>query len=733
MNLPELLNKYDIVRIPRLQRDYAHGRNDALSSEIRTELLKDIFTKPELSLNVVFGECVAGGDKKIFMPIDGQQRITTLFLCYLYGWKMLGTENPKLERFSYETRHSTVDFLKELTGREWPYELINSKGGISSAIMDQNWFAWPLQYDPTAVGMLTMLDAIHQMCKSYPFPELDAIEFDFLDIGEMGLNETLYLKMNSRGKQLTPFEKIKSGLDGLSDGVALDTESLFFDRDEEITLSGFADHWRWNMDRKWSDWFWNKLTHEQDQYFLNLISMYSIAFYVNEERLSVNSRSEYVPDSKLNVLLDKKEETVTWYRIKNLLEINGAVDHARRQKYFEGMAKMLNRLIRMSGTVSGTFRSSWGYVLNLRELSDRTNRNIALVWGIACFSGESYESDSFQEWMRVIFNLVCNMDDGFDPMARFIKRCGSLYAHESSQIYAWLSSEKADEVQDRSEQWQEERIKARVLCRSSEDYDENKAKVILNAEAHNLFQGRIRPLLLSSDCETISTDDIEKKWTCFNELFDDEHARESGAADTFRIVFSYCDLYEDLWWNRYVFQNSSKVWKDGLFALKNFYHPIYHLFNGDGMNDDITSPAIKTLCSPHVMEKVLACDRQFYVREPDISLRPYGDMWNGIRLRQDRILASVKNLLKIDGLDFRDSYEKQFFHDSKESLVWGVRMRFLYRDRNLQLWDDYRLRIDGGFLKDGDTEIRLFDCWENLKSLIDSYIDSMSNNSGASS
>ena len=192
MNLPELLNKYDIVRIPRLQRDYAHGRNDALSSEIRTELLKDIFTKPELSLNVVFGECVAGGDKKIFMPIDGQQRITTLFLCYLYGWKMLGTENPKLERFSYETRHSTVDFLKELTGREWPYELINSKGGISSAIMDQNWFAWPLQYDPTAVGMLTMLDAIHQMCKSYPFPELDAIEFDFAQKWAESIGQSLY-------------------------------------------------------------------------------------------------------------------------------------------------------------------------------------------------------------------------------------------------------------------------------------------------------------------------------------------------------------------------------------------------------------------------------------------------------------------------------------------------------------------------------------------------------------
>ena len=265
MNFPELLNndKYSRIIIPRLQRDYAQGREDTKATEIRETLLEDIFTNDSTSLNIIFGEC----NKNVFIIVDGQQRLTTLFLLYLYRNKIHGGNLDGLNRFSYETRHSTIDFLKVVIEKKWE---INQDIKISDWIKKQGWYVWPWQHDPTVCGMLTMLDAIQEKEIHYgKFPNLDKINFDFLDMGELGLNETLYLKMNSRGKYLNAFEKIKSGLDAAlseaNDGL---DKSLIDDN----KLSTVEDWWRWRMDRDWNNWFWDKANpYSQDNYFLCFI------------------------------------------------------------------------------------------------------------------------------------------------------------------------------------------------------------------------------------------------------------------------------------------------------------------------------------------------------------------------------------------------------------------------------------------------------------------------------
>ena len=67
-----------------IQRDYAQGRRSANS--IRLSFLGSIedalVNDKELDLNFVYGSIE---DKKQFVPIDGQQRLTTLFLLYYYA------------------------------------------------------------------------------------------------------------------------------------------------------------------------------------------------------------------------------------------------------------------------------------------------------------------------------------------------------------------------------------------------------------------------------------------------------------------------------------------------------------------------------------------------------------------------------------------------------------------------------------------------------------------------
>src|SRR5690554_1758890 len=82
------------VEIPIIQRDYAQGRTDIKTNKIRNDFLTVIFDflkekhfyspDKELELDFIYG---FNDDKNIvshksFIPIDGQQRLTTLWLLY---------------------------------------------------------------------------------------------------------------------------------------------------------------------------------------------------------------------------------------------------------------------------------------------------------------------------------------------------------------------------------------------------------------------------------------------------------------------------------------------------------------------------------------------------------------------------------------------------------------------------------------------------------------------------
>ena len=91
-NYIEILNNK--VEIPIIQRDYAQGRIDNKTNKIRKDFLDVLFDfiskkqlnpKAEIELDFIYGFNEKDSSNQItFIPIDGQQRLTTLFLFHWY-------------------------------------------------------------------------------------------------------------------------------------------------------------------------------------------------------------------------------------------------------------------------------------------------------------------------------------------------------------------------------------------------------------------------------------------------------------------------------------------------------------------------------------------------------------------------------------------------------------------------------------------------------------------------
>ena len=203
------------IAIPIIQRDYAQGRLDAEVTRIRTRFLKSLrqaIMADPITLDFVYGNIDKDG---VMTPLDGQQRLTALFLLHWYAAKKENIDVAEyhfLENFSYETRYSARDFCSFLIN----YKPSFTKK-LSEEIVDQAWFPLDWKKDPTISSMLVMLDAIsEEFAKTqgiWAKLKAKAITFYFLPIKDMGLTDELYVKMNSRGKPLTQFEHFKAELE----------------------------------------------------------------------------------------------------------------------------------------------------------------------------------------------------------------------------------------------------------------------------------------------------------------------------------------------------------------------------------------------------------------------------------------------------------------------------------------------------------------------------------------
>jgi hypothetical protein len=241
------------VEIPLFQRDYAQGRQDNRVQRIRADFLDTLHAAvvgeaaEAVGLDFVYG----GVDAGTLKPLDGQQRLTTLFLLHWYLASRAGLvgEDHGWKKFSYSTRQSARMFCQSLVEHPLPEGVVPSEW-----IKDQPWYLFLWRHDPTIQSMIVVLDAIHDRFLDVDAaaawtrltdPESPAVWFLLLPLSGLGTNsgvdmrpEELYIKMNSRGKPLTEFETFKAHFE------------------QTIQWSSRSAQFALNVDTRWSDLLW---------------------------------------------------------------------------------------------------------------------------------------------------------------------------------------------------------------------------------------------------------------------------------------------------------------------------------------------------------------------------------------------------------------------------------------------------------------------------------------------
>ncbi len=451
------------IEIPIIQRDYAQGRKS--EEKIAQKLIEDIYNalsnKTSLSLDFIYGKT----ENKKLIPLDGQQRLTTLWLLHWYlalKENKLSDDNVKnkLKKFSYEVRLTSKDFCRKLIENEITYNKEIQK--ISDEIKNQNWFYLSWEYDPTVVNMLNMLDIIHDKFKntSNIFYELligdqCPIIFHFLPMEEFSLTDELYIKMNARGKPLTPFENFKAGF------------SELLNKDYKTKL-----------DNEWLDIFWN-ITKEKykeknkllpdlaEEKFYNFFSNITLLFYVETNDIDKN----FIDTYDLQNVFDKdlKGNNRNLFNDTNVKRIINVLDSI--QTYIS------NDLVK-------------NYFINFLKPHNEINywERVRFYSLLMLIDNEVTDNDIVAKWLRVTKNLINNkLIDSPGDFSKAIKSLKNL-SNRINDIYNYLQQKEIEFFDE--EQVEEEKTKAKLICSDNEWKG-----LIIDAEQFQYFDGQIGFLL----------------------------------------------------------------------------------------------------------------------------------------------------------------------------------------------------------------------------------------------
>lgn len=290
--------KRNFIEIPIIQRDYAQGRlgKENLRKNFLGDLKKALDNKPpykeiEMKLDFVYGSTENGR----LNPLDGQQRLTTLWLLHWYIALRAGKLNEEncsvFRKFTYETRISSREFCQNLC---IPKNFESFDGSnIVGFITKQTWFYSAWKQDPTIQSMLRMLggtriankkgedivDGLEELFSCPSNCDIDGdkcaltrlfesyweklteeascpIVFYHLPLHDFGLSDDLYIKMNARGKQLTSFENFKADLIGYMTKLAEEDTLDIKRRDKWKNLLDTQTGMPIKLDTDWTDIFW---------------------------------------------------------------------------------------------------------------------------------------------------------------------------------------------------------------------------------------------------------------------------------------------------------------------------------------------------------------------------------------------------------------------------------------------------------------------------------------------
>ena len=479
------------IEIPKIQRDFAYGRTDEKNRRKRNNFLDTLFDavsgKP-ITLDFIYGDI----KENVLTPLDGQQRLTTLFLLYWYAAKKenkANTEIDFLRNFSYETRPSARKFCEFITTKDF---VLDGDKMLSEQIKDKNWFPLEWQHDATISSMLVMLDAIQERfsCVENLYAELENISFYFLPIEDMGLTDELYIKMNSRGKPLTPFEHFKA---------EFEKQLKFAD---EIVAKRIGS----KIDREWTDLLWQYRNSSvgddddnttDDEFLRYFIFICNIICYKNGGSPKTSDEFDLVKEfftihennDKDNVI--KNAETLESFFDCWLDDDKKSIPI---RCFFEDFASKEHSI--------GKIKTNYNVNLledclkNYADIIGKNRRKFTLNKIILLYTFVTYKQnmacvseEEFRRRLRIINNLILNSSDqisdsedrqGGNRMPAILRQVDSIV------LYGQIADSEIVGINFSPSQLEEEKIKLEWTVHNPE-----KAELLFALEDHELLYGQI--------------------------------------------------------------------------------------------------------------------------------------------------------------------------------------------------------------------------------------------------
>lgn len=630
--------------VPMVQREYAQGREEIKIKEIRDAFLSAIFDyldtdTPGHDLDFIYGHQEQNGE---FIPLDGQQRLTTLFLLHRY-LAIISNDKALKEsfdkrlikdrqaRFGYRTRQSATDFCNALMTKP----LVLAPADIpSSIIKDQNWYHLQWDFDPTIQGMLVMLDSIHekyfardeQKRKEYLRKLVDGwITFNFLNMDNFGLTDDLYIKMNSRGKPLTDFENFKSKFGDYLETALPETryQKLFSGMQKEVSASEYFSH---SADGNWLDMIWELSSRLGENGLKKIVKGKFDSSFSSLIKNLLMFAPVSCPGKKgdataiITALYDHEPFSFQGYLEKGILSSHACAFLIQALDAIERRLKTSAFCLYQPYNEDGVLKNVLG--------NKFTSRGEALAfygWLRFLMRYPDASSPALAEWMRVIGNLTRMENTDTDTTDLLINRLLAIeeLVPNANSILLYLADPKKEVSSFSSWQVLEEKVKACLLLRS-----QPWRNAIETYELHGYFLGQISFILEFSGIFDYYSQYKNCGWP------DGEDADKLAAAtrygDRASVIFakSYAERIND---GEYCFERAVMTKGDYLLANTNenkwnllstseVGHNIYRDYSWRRLLRYIPKEEDKEAWKKRRFVKEVLADERFDVNEPVSSL-----------------------------------------------------------------------------------------------------------------
>jgi len=511
----ELLNEYKIS-IPIIQRDYAQGRIEEKEkrSKFIEVLYKHLTYELPLDLDFVYGRVF----DNVFFPIDGQQRLTTLFLLH---WYISTKENisdslrQNLVKFVYDTRISSREFCKALIEKQVTIPPEANEDNFIVEIQNNRWFRDAWKKDPTIKAMLIMIQSIHEKFGGIQDLQLwnkltcdRLITFHVLDLGSKGfeLTDELYIKMNARGKQLTPFENFKANFIQFIDKTF---KNEFLQHPIKGKIS-YSSYFSYKIEKEWADLFWTYRDKKIniDDMFMNYFGFISQMCYFRSKK---NAKAEDFKNNfeQFESLFKEKENLFFLFdSLDKLFEISldkktGLVNNACLQSFFES----LFRKEEMDDNYCGQVKLFWNQNSSEKDLNlfercildfNYDIRNKIVLFCLLYYILENKSDNGLKDYIRVIRNLLMGIRQRNETKFNTNVRINNFASYwilfkkiASINVYGSLLNPDIDakgtQITDAS--LRNEKEKARIICADGQIKD-----TLFSIEEFTCFEGLIHLL-----------------------------------------------------------------------------------------------------------------------------------------------------------------------------------------------------------------------------------------------